>query len=155
MLCRAGVFTALAVVLSFSSASALSKQGAGIVYDAEYTKLQEQHGEVWAAEDAAIQERLDAMRAKFGKPPNIIHIMWDDHSLGEVGDPMLNKVYGYDTPHINQLASKAPALRGCTQSLPAHQRGRPSSQVAWQCAAECTRWASRPMASDCMRMRSP
>ena len=69
MLCRAGVFTALAVVLSFSSASALSKQGAGIVYDAEYTKLQEQHGEVWAAEDAAIQERLDAMRAKIGSTP--------------------------------------------------------------------------------------
>ena len=104
MLCRAGVFTAFAVVLSFSSTSALSKQGARIVYDAEYTKLQEQHGEAWAAEDVTIQARLDAMRAKYGKSPNIIHIMWDDHSLGEVGDPMLNKVYGYDTPHINQLA---------------------------------------------------
>jgi len=130
MLYNAGVFTALTVVLSFSSTSVLSKAGARIIYDAEYTKLQEQHGEVWKAEDAAIQERLDAMRAKYGKPPNIIHIMWDDHSLGEVGDPMLNKVYGYDTPHINQLANEGTSFTrmytepSCTPTRAAVLTGR-------------------------------
>jgi len=32
--------------------------------------------------------------------------MWDDHSLGEVGIRQMNKLLGYDTPHINQMADE-------------------------------------------------
>jgi hypothetical protein len=46
------------------------------------------------------------MREKHDRPPNIVHIMWDDHSLGEVGIPEMNKLPGYDTPRINQMAQE-------------------------------------------------
>ena len=39
-----------------------------------------------------------------GTPPNIIHIMWDDTALGEVGIPEIQKVRGFETPNINQMA---------------------------------------------------
>ena len=80
--------------------------GASIVYDAEFAKLRAQHGAAWTQQDARLQVRLDALYEQHGKRPNIVHIMWDDHSLGEVGSPMLNKVYGYDTPNLNQLAAQ-------------------------------------------------
>ena len=120
----------LAAVLLVTASNAWAKSGAGIVYDAEFDKLQKQHGVAWAKEDDAIQAKLDAMRAKYGKAPNIIHIMWDDHSLGEVGDPMLNKVYGYDTPNINQLAQEGSSFTrmytepSCTPTRAAVLTGR-------------------------------
>ncbi|MGI9328262.1 MAG: sulfatase-like hydrolase/transferase [Pseudomonadales bacterium] len=86
------------------SFAAWAKPGSRIVYDAEYLKLEQQHGVEWATENAAIAQKLEALRVKHGKRPNVIHIMWDDHSLGEVGNPLMNKVYGYDTPNINQMA---------------------------------------------------
>ena len=66
----------------------------GIVYDAEFVKLRAQNAREWAAEDAALRDKLAAMRKKYGRPPNIIHIMWDDNSLGEVGIPQMNKELG-------------------------------------------------------------
>ncbi len=78
----------------------------GIVFDAEFARLQEQHSEAWEADDEALREKLAGLRAKHGRAPNIVHIMWDDHSLGEVGIPELNKVLGYDTPNINRIADE-------------------------------------------------
>ena len=43
---------------------------------------------------------------KFGKRPNIIHIMWDDMKYGAIGHPMLNQVTGYKSPNINKLATE-------------------------------------------------
>lgn len=77
-----------------------------IVYDGDYVVLRAQLGEQWAEQDKALQEKLAALRAKHGKRPNIIHIMWDDNSLGQVGSPMMNKVLGFDTPNINQMAKE-------------------------------------------------
>lgn len=99
-------FSAIALHLNSGVSSAQSEPASNIVYDAEYVILQQQRGDVWAVEDAQVQEQLAALRAKYGKPPNIVHIMWDDNSLGEVGIPLMNKVLGFDTPHINQMAAE-------------------------------------------------
>ena len=70
------------------------------------------------------------MREKHGRPPNIIHIMWDDHSLGEVGIPEMNKLLGYDTPRINQMAREGIAFTrmytepSCTPTRTAALTGR-------------------------------
>jgi len=88
------------LLIGLSSAFAQDK----IVHDAEYNILQEQYGDKWETQDKEIQKKLNALEKKFGKKPNIIHIMWDDNSLGEVGIPEINKVRGYDTPVINKMA---------------------------------------------------
>lgn len=104
--------------------------GQGIVFDAEFEKARAQHTEQWAAEDQALREKLEAMRKRYGKAPNIIHIMWDDHSLGEVGIPEMNKVLGYDTPRINQMAKEGIAFTrmytepSCTPTRTAALTGR-------------------------------
>ena len=77
-----------------------------IVFSAEYEHLRQQHAESWQQEDVELRDILAALEARHGKRPNIIHIMWDDHSLGEVGVPLMNRVHGYDTPSINRMASE-------------------------------------------------
>lgn len=77
-----------------------------IVYDSEYIELRNQHGAQWAEQDKQIDAKLASLKAKHGKRPNIIHILWDDNSLGQVGSPMMNKVLGFDTPHLNQMAEE-------------------------------------------------
>ena len=77
-----------------------------IVHDAEYYVLAEQHSAQWASEDQEINRKLAELRLKYGTPPNIIHIMWDDIAVGEVGIPALQKVRGFETPNINRLAGE-------------------------------------------------
>ncbi len=77
-----------------------------IVHDSEYYVLEAQHGERWAQQDQEIRAKLDALREKYGKRPNIIHIMWDDTAVGEVGIPEIQKVRGWETPHLNHLAAE-------------------------------------------------
>jgi hypothetical protein len=60
-----------------------------IIHDAEYSILATQHGEQWSAEDQDINRKLAELRRKYGTPPNIIHIMWDDTAVGEVGIPAI------------------------------------------------------------------
>ena len=89
-----------------ASVSQAATSGSNIVYDAEFIQLRAQHADQWAAEDAALRQKLAEMQKIHGTRPNIIHIMWDDHSLGEVGIRQMNKVLGYDTPRINQMADE-------------------------------------------------
>ena len=77
-----------------------------IVHDAEYYILEAQHGARWVGEDAEIDQKLAELRQKHGTPPNIIHIMWDDTAVGEVGIPAIQKVRGFETPNINRLAAE-------------------------------------------------
>jgi len=77
---------------------------AEIIHDAEYYVLEAQHGERWAAQDAEISAKLKALRDKHGAPPNIIHVMWDDTPVGEVGLPHLQKNRGFETPNMNDFA---------------------------------------------------
>jgi len=75
-----------------------------IIHDAEQYILIDQYGDQWEEQDKAIQKKLDALYKKHGKRPNIIHIMWDDNSFGEVGIKEFNKIRGFDTPRLNKMA---------------------------------------------------
>jgi Sulfatase len=77
-----------------------------IVHDFEYYVLETQHGEQWAAEDQDISHKLAELRQKYGTPPNIIHIMWDDTAVGEVGILAIQKVRGFETPNMNRFAAE-------------------------------------------------
>ena len=77
-----------------------------IVHDAEYYILKAQHGDKWAQEDKEIQKRLTALEKKHGRKPNIIHIMWDDSGVGEVGVPHLQANRGFKTPNMNKFAAE-------------------------------------------------
>lgn len=112
----------LIVALGFPLASVA--QADGLIHDAEQALLEKQHAQRWKAEDAELAGQLGAKR------PNLIHIMWDDQSLGEVGIPELNKVLGYETPRINQMADEGMAFTrfytepSCTPTRTAALTGR-------------------------------
>ena len=76
-----------------------------IVHDAEYYILYEQHGEKWEVEDKDLDVKLAELRNKYGAPPNIVHIMWDDMAFGDVGIPVINALRGFD---IAKLQSYGP-----------------------------------------------
>jgi arylsulfatase len=101
-----------------------------IVHDAEYYILEAQNGERWAVEDGQLDSRLAELRARYGTPPNIVHIMWDDTSFGDVGIPAIQKIRGYETPNINRMAAEGILFTrmytevGCTPSRAAVLTGR-------------------------------
>jgi len=106
-------------------------QAAGeIVHDAEYYILEAQNGEKWAADDKALDKKLRALRKKYNQPPNIVHIMWDDTSFGDVGIPAISKIRGFETPSINRIAEEGIMFTrmytepGCTPSRAAVSTGR-------------------------------
>jgi len=105
----------------------------GIQHDAEHYILLSQHQDKWAAEDKDIDDKLKKIQNEnHGKRPNIIYILIDDVGFGEFGDPLLNKVRGYETPSINKFAeesmsfsrmySRACLLAGCIQNHHALQQ---------------------------------
>jgi arylsulfatase A-like enzyme len=108
----------------------VSAQQRPIVHDAEYYVLDAQHGARWAAEDRELDGKLAELRKKYGTPPNIIHIMWDDTAAGEVGVPAIQKVRGFETPNINKLAAEGINFMrmytepSCTPSRAAAMTGR-------------------------------
>ena len=88
---------AMLVGLSLSSAIPALGQEAGshpdgIIYEAEFQRLWAKNGEAWAQEDVEVQARLAELEAKFGKKPNIIHIMWDDMRMGAVGSRLYTDI---------------------------------------------------------------
>ncbi|MEH6550536.1 MAG: sulfatase-like hydrolase/transferase [Pseudomonadales bacterium] len=99
----AGIILPL-LIASFSAQAA--GPGSKIIYDAEYLLSLDQHRDEWKEQDQQISQKLAEMKKKYGKSPNIIHIMWDDNSLGQVGVPIMNKVLGFDTPRFNQMAEE-------------------------------------------------
>ncbi len=112
------------------AACAGDQKGGEIIHDAEYYVLEAQHGKKWAAEDKALDKRLADLRAKHGTPPNIIHIMWDDTGVGEVGIPQIQKMRGWETPNINKFAedgiffTRMYTEPSCTPSRAAVMTGR-------------------------------
>ena len=90
-------------LLLISPTNILAKTG-DIIHDAEHYILEAQHGEKWTKEDKEIDKKLVKLEKKFGTKPNIIHIMWDDTALGEVGIPEIQKVRGFETPVMNKMA---------------------------------------------------
>jgi arylsulfatase len=123
--------TAFHLALAGSACLCGTAQGqSDIIHDAEHYILAAQHGERWAQEDAAIAARLAALEAKHGTKPNIIHIMWDDTALGEVGIPEIQAVRGFETPNMNQMAEEGINFMrmytepACTPTRAALQTGR-------------------------------
>jgi arylsulfatase len=118
---------ALALSLAGNTMAATS---ANLIHDAEQSTLVEQYGEKWAAQDKVLQAKLDELYKKFGKRPNIIHIMWDDNSYGEVGIKGMNKIRGFDTPRLNKMADDGITFTrmytepSCTPSRAAALTGR-------------------------------
>ncbi|NQT17839.1 MAG: sulfatase-like hydrolase/transferase [Planctomycetes bacterium] len=109
---------------------AQDRQRRPVVHDAEYYVLEAQNGARWAAEDKQLGTRLAALRQKHGRPPNLIHIMWDDTAFGDVGIPAIQKVRGLNTPHLNKMAEEGILFTrmytevGCTPSRAAVVTGR-------------------------------
>ena len=121
----------VSAVLAFSLAgNALAKGPAEIIHDAEYYVLEAQHGKKWAAEDKELVKKLKKLRKKHGTPPNIIHIMWDDTGVGEVGVPQIQKTRGWETPNINKFSAEGIYFArmytepSCTPSRAAVMTGR-------------------------------
>jgi arylsulfatase len=93
----------LAVIAVFTAPPLMAGE---IIHDAEYYVLEAQHGERWAEQDKELQAKLAELREKHGTPPNIIHVMWDDTPVGEVGIPHLQKMRGFETPNINKFGAE-------------------------------------------------
>ncbi len=119
--------TLIAVMVAILSGPVVAKD---IIHDPEQAILIDQHGERWQAEDEEVDTLLKQLEETHGKRPNLVHIMWDDTSLGEVGIPELNKVLGFETPYINAMADAGIAFTrmytepACTQTRTAALTGR-------------------------------
>ena len=102
-----------------------------IINDAEYEYLRSQHGPKWDAEDKEIDRTLGDIREKNGgKRPNILYILIDDVSFGQMGNRTLNYVTGIKTPRINKFAEEGLSLMrmytepSCTPTRAALLTGR-------------------------------
>ncbi|OEU68344.1 MAG: hypothetical protein BA867_13440 [Desulfobacterales bacterium S5133MH16] len=122
--------TVIPVLALAFTGNVLAKKTAEIIHDAEYYVLEAQHGKKWAAEDKELDKKLAKMRKKHGTPPNIIHIMWDDTAVGEVGVPQIQKARGWETPNINKFSAEGIYFArmytepSCTPSRAAVMTGR-------------------------------
>jgi arylsulfatase A-like enzyme len=116
----------LCLILTTSALAAKDK----IVHDAEYYIIAAQNGEQWAVEDGELDKKLAELRKKYDAPPNIIHYMWDDQPPMSFGDPIYQKIRGYDTPVLNKLAEEGMTFArmytepGCTPSRSAVLTGQ-------------------------------
>ena len=125
------VITTLSVLMLASAGAAWAQpKKKEIVHDAEYYILAAQNGERWSAEDKGLDAKLTELRKKHGRPPNIIHIMWDDTAFGDVGIPAIQQVRGLRTPNLNKMAREGILFTrmytevGCTPSRAAFITGR-------------------------------
>ena len=120
----------LSLIATWSGSVIADPGGEQIVHDAEYYVLEAQNGDRWNAEDEGLQQRLAELRQKYKTPPNIVHIMWDDTAFGDVGIPAIQKVRGFETPSLNQMAREGIMFTrfytevGCTPSRAACMTGR-------------------------------
>ncbi|MBT4008142.1 MAG: sulfatase, partial [Elusimicrobiaceae bacterium] len=84
---KVGSYTLATTLMSM----AVAPVAQAIQHDAEFYVVQKQHAKEWKAEDQEIDAKLKALKDKYGKRPNIIHIMWDDTGVGDMGSPLFNK----------------------------------------------------------------
>jgi len=102
-----------------------------IIHDAEYYVLEAQHGKKWAEEDKNIDKKLAEIRKKNdGKRPNILYVLIDDVSFGQMGNRAMNYVMGIKTPKMNKFAEEGLSLMrmytepSCTPTRTAILTGR-------------------------------
>jgi arylsulfatase A-like enzyme len=102
-----------------------------IIHDGEFNYLKKQYGEQWAKEDKEIDTKLAEIRKKNGgKRPNILYVLIDDVSFGQMGSPAMNYVTGISTPNINDFADEGLSMMrmytepSCTPTRAAMLTGR-------------------------------
>ncbi len=124
------VCAAAALMIGGGSVPVMSANDA-IVHDGEYGFLEAQYGEKWAAEDKLIDDKLAEIRKGHnGKRPNILYVLIDDVSFGQMGNRAMNYVTGIKTPKINKLAEEGLSLMrmytepSCTPTRAAFLTGR-------------------------------
>jgi len=103
----------------------------GIIHDGEFEFLRQQYGEQWDAEDKEVDAKLAEIRKNNnGKRPNILYVLIDDVSFGQMGNRAMNYVTGIKTPEINKLAEESLSLMrmysepSCTPTRAALLTGR-------------------------------
>lgn len=121
---------AIACSLLVITSPAMSKTK-DIIHDGEYKVLERQHGKKWKDQDKIIEKKLADIRAKNGgKRPNIIYMLVDDLSYGQMGNRKMNHVMGVDTKNINDFAKESLSLErmytepSCTPTRAAMMTGR-------------------------------
>ncbi|NIU08826.1 MAG: sulfatase-like hydrolase/transferase [Phycisphaerae bacterium] len=122
---------AVLVIILLGAGAVAANEGGEIVHDGEYYFLEAQYGEQWAKEDQEIDAKLAEIRNKNGgKRPNILYVLIDDVSFGQMGNRTLNYVTGISTPKINKLADEGMTLMrmytepSCTPTRAAMLTGR-------------------------------
>ena len=88
------VFFILATIatMAFSPGLGLAKNSGEIIHDGEFNFLKAQHEEVWAKEDQQIDEKLaDLRKNNGGKRPNIVYVLIDDVSFGQMGNRTMGR----------------------------------------------------------------
>ena len=122
---------ALSVLLCASVFSNGLQAADEIIHDGEYDFLKARHGEKWDKEDKEIDAILEGIRKKNGgKRPNILYILIDDISFGQMGNRAMNYVMGIKTPRINEFAEQGMSLMrmytepSCTPTRAAMLTGR-------------------------------
>ncbi|MDH3993154.1 MAG: sulfatase-like hydrolase/transferase [Gammaproteobacteria bacterium] len=120
---------AAALAAVFISGQAMAAKP--LVHDGEYYFVKAQYGDSWDKEDREIDAKLAEIREKNGgKRPNILYILIDDISFGQMGSPALNYVMGIKTPNINEFATDGMSLfrmytePSCTPTRTAFLTGR-------------------------------
>lgn len=104
-----------------------------VIHDGEYYFVEAQHKEAWTKEDGQVEAKLAEIRKNNGgKRPNILYILIDDVSFGQMGNRAMNYVTGIKTPNINEFASEGMSLMrmytepSCTPTRAAMLTGRHS-----------------------------
>jgi arylsulfatase len=100
------ITVAMVIGLGLSGVSPDVSAAKEIIHDAEHYILKSQNGEKWAQADVGVSKKLADLEKKYGTPPNIIYILWDDQQVGAVGNKMIQKLLGYTTPSMNQMADE-------------------------------------------------
>jgi hypothetical protein len=72
--------------------------------DAPLQAVQENRQAAWSEENKRIDDKLAALRAKFGKRPNIIYILTDDVGWGELGWQGGGKHRGTPSAELDRMA---------------------------------------------------
>ena len=121
----------LMIILSAGVISMSTLAASPIVHDGEYYFVETQYRDQWAAQDKNIETKLAQLReANGGKRPNILYVLIDDVSFGQMGKPALNDVMGISTPRINAFARQGVSLNrmytepSCTPTRAALLTGR-------------------------------
>jgi len=125
--CFALSLTAMLLVFGVTTVQAAGE----IIHDGEYYFVQQQYAEQWAAEDKQVDKKLAEIRKKNGgKRPNILYVLIDDVSFGQMGNRAMNYVTGISTPRINKFADESISMMrmytepSCTPTRAAMLTGR-------------------------------